>query len=171
MAQHIFLKVHRLFLICAISFSTVGCDQVTKVLARDTLAMNTLSYLGDSIRLQHAENSGAFMSIGADLPEGLRFAIFTFSVALLLLVAAWYLFKDESKSTWKTVAITLILAGGTGNLIDRAFRGSVTDFLNVGVGWLRTGIFNVADMAVVAGVLIMLFVSFKSAAQVAGSQD
>ena len=47
--------------------------------------------------------------------------------------------------------LTLFVAGGASNWIDRIMRGSVVDFLNVGVGPVRTGIFNVADVAIVLG--------------------
>ena len=62
------------------------------------------------------------------------------------------------------LAIVLLLAGGIGNLIDRTFHGGlVIDFLNVGIGPLRTGIFNVADMAIMAGfgLLILYSVGFR----------
>jgi signal peptidase II len=52
----------------------------------------------------------------------------------------------------------LIVGGGVSNLIDRLrYGGYVVDFLNVGIGSLRTGIFNVADMAIMAGVIIWAF--------------
>ena len=58
------------------------------------------------------------------------------------------------------VALALILAGGIGNLIDRiSNNGLVTDFINVGIGPLRTGVFNVADMAVLFGVLALGYLS------------
>jgi signal peptidase II len=50
----------------------------------------------------------------------------------------------------------MFLAGGLSNLIDRITLGSVIDFMNVGVGPVRTGIFNVADVAIMAGVAIVL---------------
>jgi signal peptidase II len=60
------------------------------------------------------------------------------------------------------VALSLICGGGCGNLIDRiAHGGYVIDFLNVGVGGLRTGIFNIADMAIMAGALLMVLPSAK----------
>jgi signal peptidase II len=54
------------------------------------------------------------------------------------------------------VGLALYLAGGASNLVDRVVRGSVIDFMNVGVGPLRTGIFNVADVAILAGVGIFV---------------
>jgi signal peptidase II len=59
-------------------------------------------------------------------------------------------------SFWPSFGIALFLAGGVSNWIDRALRGSVVDFLNIGVGWLRTGIFNVADVAIMVGVAIFV---------------
>jgi signal peptidase II len=52
-------------------------------------------------------------------------------------------------------ALTLFLAGGISNLVDRVTHGSVVDFMNVGLGPLRTGIFNVADMAIMTGLVIL----------------
>jgi signal peptidase II len=60
------------------------------------------------------------------------------------------------------VALGLLLAGGVGNLIDRINQnGHVTDFLNVGIGPVRTGIFNVADMAIMAGAGLLFWLSFR----------
>jgi signal peptidase II len=56
------------------------------------------------------------------------------------------------------LGLTLFVAGGASNWVDRLSDGRVVDFLNVGVGPIRTGIFNVADMAILAGVVIV-FVS------------
>ncbi|HXC20398.1 MAG TPA: signal peptidase II, partial [Steroidobacteraceae bacterium] len=58
---------------------------------------------------------------------------------------------------WRFIALALIAGGGISNLIDRLlYGGRVTDFLNVGIGSLRTGIFNVADMAILAGALLLI---------------
>ena len=57
---------------------------------------------------------------------------------------------------WLLIGTGLVLAGGASNWMDRLVRGSVVDFLNVGVGPLRTGIFNVADMAIMLGLTVLL---------------
>jgi signal peptidase II len=60
-------------------------------------------------------------------------------------------------TVWRLAGCALLLAGAVGNLIDRLrFDGLVIDFMNVGVGPLRSGIFNVADMAITAGALLLL---------------
>jgi signal peptidase II len=58
--------------------------------------------------------------------------------------------------THSVLGLALVVAGGVSNLADRVARGTVVDFLNVGVGSIRTGIFNVADMAIMAGIALTL---------------
>jgi signal peptidase II len=163
---HVFhFALRRLFLITFLFMTTIGCDQATKAVARDTLRFRApLSYLGDSVRLEFAQNPGAFLNLGAGLGAGLRFWIFTVAVGSALLFAAFMLLR-RSSSALVTAGFTLIIAGGAGNLIDRLAFGSVTDFLNVGLGGLRTGIFNVADMAVMAGGALLLLTHFERRAR------
>ena len=141
-------------------FATVGCDQATKQIARVSLGHHeTRSFLGDVLRFEHAENPGAFLSFGAGLTDSARFWIFTGLVIAFLLWASYRLFKDPDMNWSQTVGWTLVVAGGFGNVIDRVAKGSVTDFIFVGYGPIHTGIFNVADMAIVAGVICLFFAS------------
>ena len=57
---------------------------------------------------------------------------------------------------WLLVGTAFVVAGGVSNWVDRVVRGSVVDFMNVGVGSLRTGVFNVADVAIMVGVAALL---------------
>jgi signal peptidase II len=136
---------------------TVGCDRVTKHFAAATLTqIPRQSFLADTVRLEYVENPGAFMGLGAEWPPAVRITLFTVGNGLLLFamaMAAWRL-------GWSGPALAgmgLLLAGGGSNLVDRVARGSVIDFLNVGLGPLRTGIFNVADMAVMLGVGMIVY--------------
>ena len=136
--------------------ATVGCDRITKHLAVETLAdLPRQSFLADTVRLEYVENRGAFLGLGSDWPEGVRVALFVIGNSLLLaLLMAWAI-----RYRWSgplLVGACLFAAGGVSNLADRVARGSVIDFLNVGVGPLRTGIFNVADIAILAGALIVV---------------
>jgi signal peptidase II len=136
----------------------VGCDQVSKSAARSLLHSGvTESLLADSLRLQLTENPGSFLSLGASLPQQLRFALFTAVVAALLIGLVCAALFARRLSTARFVALALLAGGGMSNLIDRLlYDGRVTDFLNVGIGSLRTGIFNIADMAILAGALLMI---------------
>jgi signal peptidase II len=146
----------RLVGLALVMASTIGCDRVTKHAASTFLAHQPArSFLGDSLRLQYAENTGGFLSLGAALPPELRAVVFTVAVGAVLaglLVALWR-FRGSS---WRALGVSLFLAGGLSNWLDRAFGGSVVDFLNVGIGGLRTGIFNVADMAIMAGLALFV---------------
>ncbi len=141
---------------------TVGCDRVMKHFASATLTqLPRQSFLADTVRLEYVENPGAFMGLGAEWPLAVRITLFTAGNGLLLFamaVAAWLL-------GWSGPALAgmgLLLAGGGSNLVDRVARGSVIDFLNVGLGPLRTGIFNVADMAVMLGVGLIVYGGYHS---------
>jgi signal peptidase II len=136
----------------------VGCDQVSKSAARSMLHSGvTESLFADSLRFQLTENPGSFLSLGAALPEQLRFTLFTAAVAVILIGLVCAALFARRLSTAGIVALALVAGGGISNLIDRLFYdGLVTDFLNVGIGSLRTGIFNIADMAILAGVLLLV---------------
>jgi signal peptidase II len=68
-----------------------------------------------------------------------------------------------------TLGLVLFVAGGASNLIDRILQGRVVDFLNVGVGTLRTGVFNVADVAIMAGAALVALAEWRGATTVPGS--
>lgn len=147
-----------LVLLCLIT-GCVGCDQVTKAVARNHLMPGeTISLMADTLRLQHTENPGAFMSLGDWLPDSLRIALFTVGgIVLVLLVISWALFSKRLGWTG-LIGAALICGGGIGNLIDRlSAHGHVTDFLNVGVGAVRTGIFNVADFVLMIGLALSVY--------------
>jgi signal peptidase II len=57
----------------------------------------------------------------------------------------------QRRDAWSLVGFTLFIAGGASNWLDRLAFGRAVDFINIGVGPLRTGIFNLADVAIMAG--------------------
>ncbi|HEX2734420.1 MAG TPA: signal peptidase II [Polyangiaceae bacterium] len=142
----------------------VGCDQVTKYAALRWLSTGPQhSYLGDTVRLTYMENRGAFLSLGAGWPDSVRWFFFTLVSLLMVLAAAWFAvqrLRVERALSWKSPVFgaVLLAAGGIGNLIDRILRdGAVIDFMNLGIGPVRTGIFNVADVQIMAAVAIFVF--------------
>ena len=143
----------RLLLGFVIVSSCLGCDQVTKRIATQSLRnLPPQSYLADTIHLEYALNPGGFMSLGRNLPESFRQWLFIgFSSATMLVVAGLLIFRRHMP--WPLfVALSFCLAGGIGNLIDRVSNnGLVTDFIVLGIGPVHTGIFNVADVAVTFG--------------------
>jgi len=145
--------MRRTSLVFLVLFGCVGCDQATKQLARLHLSKSdSIILLGDTLRLRYTENPGAFLSLGAQIPEFWRFALLTLLVGACLAGLLIYLLRDNRIDRTATLALSLILGGGIGNLIDRiVHQGRVIDFLNLGIGPVRTGIFNVADVAISLG--------------------
>ena len=131
----------------------IAFDQLTKSIARATLEAAPPRHFG-ILTLIYTTNSGAFLSIGSNLPPGVRAAIFDGIVTIALGLAALALFRGKVQSPADEVALALIIAGGVGNLIDRLrFAGRVSDFLYLSAGPLHTGVFNVADMAITCGIV------------------
>jgi signal peptidase II len=151
-------------LFCLISIALISCDQVTKKLAKTHLAdQQPSSYFHDFFRLEYVENTGAALSLGAGLPQPYNFILLSVIPLLLLLALFFYTLTNIKK--FKLVLLlsfALIFAGGIGNIINRIFNDRhVTDFMNMGIENLRTGIFNVADICITAGV-IGVFLFYKS---------
>jgi signal peptidase II len=143
----------------------VGCDQTTKVGAQSFLqGRSPIVFLGGFFNFTYAENTGAMLNFGSCLSQNLRFALLVIFVGIVLLATtAFVLLKPLNKIT--VFAISLILGGGVGNLIDRLIHnGSVVDFMLIKVGGVQTGIFNVADVAITTGTIILciLFVQSES---------
>lgn len=152
----------RSFALLLLVVTTIGCDRVTKHLATENLAGEpTRSYLGDTIRLTYSENRGGFLSLGADMPPAVRTAVFTVATGAILVALAFMAWRQWS-SAWHAAALLLFIAGGASNWFDRLTIGRVIDFLNVGIGWLRTGIFNVADVAIMVGVALFIVAELRA---------
>lgn len=151
-------------LFCLISCALISCDQVTKNLAKTHLSdQQPASYFLDTFRLEYAENTGAALNLGASLPQPYNFLLLSFAPLLLLLALFFYtLVHIKEFNLIRLLAFALVFAGGIGNIIDRVFHDRhVTDFMNLGVQNFRTGIFNVADICITAGV-IGIFISYKN---------
>jgi signal peptidase II len=153
----------KILLFCLTSLLFIGCDRITKNLAKEHLMFHApITYLHNTVRLEYVENTGAALSLGDQLSKPVSFWLLSILPLVFLLVLAGYvLAKISEYNTLKLFSFSLIIAGGLGNIIDRLlFDRHVTDFMNVGISNFRTGIFNVADMCVTAGV-IGLLLSFR----------
>ncbi len=133
----------------------VGCDHATKRLAASELAGRpSVSIIQGAVSLTYVENrDSAFGLLRRLEPATRRVLLVTASVlATVLIVGLWW---QRRRSGWLAhVAFALVLAGGVGNLVDRAFRGYVVDFVHVRY-W---PVWNLADAYLVIGIgLLLLF--------------
>lgn len=157
----------KMLMFCLISFTLISCDQVTKNLAKTHLMnQQPASYFHDTFRLEYVENTGAALSLGANLPQPYNFVLLSIIPLLVLLALFVYTLINIKKfNTIRILAFSLIFAGGIGNIIDRILHDRhVIDFMNLGIQNIRTGIFNVADICITAGVIV-LFISYKNEKQ------
>ncbi len=140
--------------------SCVGCDQATKSIAYECLSgRETVQVAGGLVRLTYVENPGALLSLGARLPAQARFWLLSVAVAVALAILAIATLVDHRSRLSRVLWVGVVVGGGVGNLLDRLSRGVVRDFLNLGVGPERTGIFNLADVALILGSLGLIVAS------------
>lgn len=150
----------KISLFCAITFSLISCDKVTKDMAKKHLKnKNSISYFCNTIRLEYAENTGVFLSLGSDLPKPVKFWLMCILPLFFLIgLFAYAITKSKEFSFLKLLPIALIFAGGVGNIKDRIlYDMHVTDFLILGIQNLKTGIINLADIYVTVGAIALLF--------------
>lgn len=149
----------KIFIVILILIALVFLDQWTKGLAVQHLKNQDSHYFfGGIFQLIYAENPGAFLGMGGNWSRSTRFIIFGVAVVFGLLAMFWSILKDKI-NTFDFFAYTFILAGGIGNVIDRLTHdnGHVVDFLFIDLqvlSWLRTGVFNIADVCIVIGVAV-----------------
>lgn len=139
--------------------STLFIDQVSKYVARYYLENDSMfSYLFDTVRFVYTENAGAFLGLGDSLSPFVRTLLFSVIASSVILGLAVWVLRSKTVNFLTIIACGLIIGGGGGNVMDRLLNeGAVMDFINMGVGSFRTGVFNVADMAVLSGIGALLF--------------
>ncbi|MEJ2005100.1 MAG: signal peptidase II [Cyclobacteriaceae bacterium] len=141
----------------ALLIMNLGCDQVSKEIARNSLDYHRpVEVFGDFLSLIKIENTGAFLSLGYNWPEWIRLALLHIIPVIFLIAGCYFLFTNRKMSFMMACGLGFILGGGIGNMIDRLIYGSVTDFLHMDLFVFQTGIFNLADVSIMTGVVLMI---------------
>ena len=149
----------------AVASIVVLLDRVSKVAIQHTMtSFDTLPVIPDWLRIVHAENPGAAFGFLAEGSPLLRtFVLVGVSSLVLLFVAAALWGKRTSfTSTLSRIGLALVLGGALGNLYDRVFHGTVTDFIEVYHGGWSFPAFNVADSAITVGALLLAIEMLRS---------
>jgi signal peptidase II len=138
--------------------ASIGCDQAAKHVARETLSGSAgVALASGLVRFELAANPGAFLSLGAGLPESVRKLAFVAGVPVLLAALLALALRAGLSSPRQLGGLALLAGGGLGNWLDRMLHGgAVVDFVSLGIGALRTGIFNLADVWILAGVALLV---------------
>lgn len=149
-------------IIILIVLLNIGCDQISKDVVRKNVSPNEyIQVVQDKFILTNVENAGAMLGFGQNLPPTLKIILLQILPVVVLLVLLFRILRKSNLNKWLIVAFAFVIGGGIGNLIDRIAYGSVTDFFQIKLGFFKTGIFNMADVSVTVGVLLILFLSLR----------
>ena len=146
------MSFSRIFLIF---FVLVGLDQLSKFLITSSLVEGSSIELLPILNLTLIFNSGIAFSLFDDNGVWGRWVLVGL-VTLVLLYLVRILIKEKNLSSYESLALTLILCGGAGNLIDRIFIGHVVDFIHVFYQEYSFYVFNFADSYITIGVTLYL---------------
>ena len=141
-----------------LALAVIGADQWSKALVRDNLESDERIEIVDGLFvLNHVENPGAAFGLFSNMPNGYREVILIFFSVVVVVLAGIYSLRLPPGIWLSQLGLHLILAGAVGNnLIDRAMKGTVTDFLLFKWGEFIFPSFNIADMAIVLGITLLL---------------
>ncbi|WP_299520493.1 signal peptidase II [Winogradskyella sp.] len=147
-----------LFITLLIIFN-LAIDQISKVWVRANFQYGeTKSIIGDKFIMQYVENKGAFLGMGSNMNPTLRLIFLLILPTVVLLYVIYYILKTKELDRLSLIAFCCIIGGGIANVFDRIARGEVTDFFFINLGGIfKTGIFNVADLSVTTGMIMLLF--------------
>ena len=147
----------------AVLIFNIGCDQISKNIVRENINYyEKIELIDNHVILTKIENSGAFLSLGDSFPEPVKIIFLNILPVVMLVLAFLYILLKTSLSRMTVIGICFVIGGGVGNLYDRIMYGSVTDFLHIDFGLFQTGIFNMADVSIMAGMFIIILDSYLS---------
>jgi signal peptidase II len=156
-------NISRILLIILVISINIGCDQSTKYLAKKHLqGIDTVNVFDDYFVLHYTENRGAFLSLFSALPDTLRILLLLILPAIALVLMTCYVIYNQNLPRRYQISLSCLLGGGISNvMIDRMFNnGHVIDFMNIGIGSIRSGIFNFADLSIVFGSCALLLFAY-----------
>ena len=164
--------MHKYLIFAFVMAGVLAGDQVTKVWARKALLpIPQKTVIEGYFDLRYSENPGVAFGMFRHMPGG-RYILVGVGVVALAFIAA-YLRKPDAEKTSVAVALGLTAGGAVGNIFDRIAFGKVTDFIVWHYHGHEWPAFNVADAALVAGVLALLLFAprNKSTGADAGKAD
>lgn len=152
----------RTILILILVILNIGLDQISKGIVREQVVPGSRTELiGTQLQLMNVENSGAFLSLGSDSNPTVKLIFLLILPVIVLGIVLYYVLTNKALDNLSVTGLSCIAGGGIANLYDRFLYGSVTDFLYIDLGGVfKTGIFNIADLSVTTGMILLLLSSF-----------
>ena len=158
------MKNKRNLYIISLVVLNIILDQLSKFWIRGNVApYSDINIIADYFIITNVENSGAFLGLGSDFSPVIKSILLLALPVGVLVTVLVYVFKDTSIDKLSLIGYSSIIGGGIGNIYDRFLYGSVTDFLFIDLGGVfKTGIFNIADLSVTTGMILIVWASFKT---------
>ena len=144
-------------MIIILSIIFIIIDQLSKIIVVNNLTNNkSIEVIKSFFYLTYTNNKGAAFSI----LTGRR--ILLILVALIVIgVLIYYVRKNKIEGKVNKIALSLVIGGSIGNLIDRILRGAVIDFIDIKIFGYNFPIFNLADTFIVIGVFLLIIEMFR----------
>lgn len=121
-------------------------------------ARGKIDIIKDYFQLIWVENKGAFLGMGSDMNPTLKLIFLLILPTVVLGYVIYYIVKTKDLDRTSLIAFCCIVGGGIANVFDRIVYGQVTDFFFIKITeTIKTGIFNVADLSVTTGMIMLLF--------------
>lgn len=153
------MKRHYFYYVLILFF--LGLDQLTKlIIARNIRLYDSVKILPGFFNLSHIHNKGAVFGFFSRSGSQSVFLLLTVASLAALCLVIYYFIRVPAEKMLLKMSFSLILAGALGNLLDRIVRGYVIDFLDFYIGRHHWPFFNVADMCITIGALLLVFTFF-----------
>jgi len=131
-------------------------DQITKLYVDSSMRLHeSIPVIQGLFSITYVRNPGAAFGFLADASPLFRSIFFVAITVLAIMLVVHYIWKSRAEEPFLTFALSLILSGAVGNLIDRVRLGEVIDFIDVYIGTTHWPAFNVADSAISVGAVIL----------------
>lgn len=152
-----FKPMSRVAIILTLVFLNVSCDQISKKIARKNIDNHErIQVIQDSLILTKVENKGAAYSWGSNWDPIVKRIVLQIIPAIVLLILLVMVLIKKEYPTVAIIGFSFVIGGGIGNVFDRIVYGSVTDFVYIDLGFFATEVFNMADVSIVIGALVVL---------------
>jgi len=156
------MKLSRSAFIIVLIIVNIAIDQISKFIIKTKMAYGeVIEIIDDKFILKYVKNEGAFLGLGSDLNPTVKIIVLLILPVIVLGFVTFHLFKEKNMDKLSLIGFACIIGGGIANVFDRIVYGKVIDFFHIDLGGVfRTGIFNVADMSVTFGMILILWASF-----------
>jgi signal peptidase II len=156
------MKLSRSAFIIVLIIVNIAVDQISKFIVKSKMSYGEIIEIIDSkFILKYIKNEGAFLGLGSDLNPTVKIIVLLILPTIVLGLVTLHLFREKNMDKLTLIGFSCIIGGGVSNIFDRIVYRKVIDFFHIDLGGVfRTGIFNVADMSVTFGMILILWASF-----------